>query len=102
MFSTTLRIPDDLAAYLQEAAKGASLSVNAWLAQLLERERAEARRQRLAQDWAAYAADGSAQDVEYALPAQGELVAEPWSPAYSAGGTPAKPRQPKPRKGPKA
>jgi hypothetical protein len=101
MFSTTLRIPDDLAAYLQEAAKDASMSVNAWLAQLLERERAEARRRRLAQDWAVYAADLPAQEVDYALPAQRELVAEPLSPPYGSGG--GSPKSPRPsRRRPKA
>jgi hypothetical protein len=80
MFSTRLRIPDALAAYLQEAAKDASLSVNAWVVQLLERERAEARKRRLAQDWAVYAADLPAQKVEYALPAQRELGPGPLSP----------------------
>ena len=76
MFSTTLRIPEDLAAFLQKAAKAESLSVNAFLAGLLERERQNARRQRLAMDWAAYAADGDAQDVAYAFAAQAEIAAE--------------------------
>ena len=34
------------------------------------------RQRRLARDWAAYAAEGSAQDVEYALGAQADLAAE--------------------------
>jgi len=41
MFSTTLRIPDDLAAFLQQAAKAEAMSVNAFLADLLERETIE-------------------------------------------------------------
>jgi len=76
MFSTTLRITDDLAAFLRQAAEAEALSVNAYLAKLLERERQAERKRRLARDWAAYAADGSAQDVEYALGAQAELAAE--------------------------
>lgn len=89
MFSTTLRIPDELAAFLQQAAKAEAMSVNAWLAGLLERERQAERRRRLARDWEAYAAEGAAQDVEYALAAQRELAAEEAVP-YRAG---------KPRKG---
>ena len=77
MFSTTLRLADELAVFLQEAAKARSQSVNAYLTGLLEERRAEDRRRRLAMDWAAYAADPSAQDVDYALEAQAELVAEP-------------------------
>ena len=88
MFTTTLRISDDLALFLQETAQGAALSVNAFLAQLLERERAEARRRRLAQDWADYAADGPAQDVDYAVAAQSELVAEPAAAPYRAKAAP--------------
>jgi len=45
--------------------------------QLLEDWREEERRRRLARDWAAYAAEPAAQEVEYAWPAQAELVAEP-------------------------
>jgi len=74
MFSTTLRIQDDLGTYLQEAARASSQSVNTFLADLLERERERARRQRLASDWAAYARED--QDVTYALDAQSEVVAE--------------------------
>ena len=77
MLSTTLRINDELGAFLQEAARDQDLSVNAFLIQLLEEKRAEARRRRLAEDWAAYAADPAAQDVAYAWPAQAGLVAEP-------------------------
>ena len=73
MFTTTLRIPDDLAAFLQEAAQGASLSVNAFLAQLLQRERTETRRRRLAQDWTAYATEALDQDVDCAVAAQREV-----------------------------
>ena len=76
MFSTTLRIPDDLAAFLQQAARADAMSVNAFLARLLEQERQAARQRRLAKDWEAYAADGDAQDVQYALNAQAEIAAE--------------------------
>jgi hypothetical protein len=76
MFSTTLRISDDLAGFLQQAAKADALSVNAYLAGLLERERLAARRQKLARDWAAYAAEEGAQDVDYALAAQAQVAAE--------------------------
>lgn len=74
MFSTTLRIPDELALYLQERAQASALSVNAFLAQLLERERQAAHRAKLAMDWAAYAQED--QDVSYALGAQAEVLAE--------------------------
>ena len=97
MFTTTLRLPDELAAFLQATAKDASMSVNAFLAQLLEKERAEARRRRLANDWAAYAADGPAQDVGYALAAQSDCVAEPPGEPYRVVKPPRKP--PGPRKG---
>jgi len=80
MFSTTLRIADELGAFLQEAAREQSLSVNAYLTRLLEERRAETRRQRLAKDWADYAADPAAQEVEYALPAQADIAAEPQDP----------------------
>jgi hypothetical protein len=65
--------------------------VNAWLAQLLERQRTEARKVRLAREWVAYAADVQAQDgnVEYALAAQGELGGEPPA-APSRAGKPAR------------
>ena len=76
MFSTTLRIPDDLAAFLQRAAQADAMSVNAFLARLLERERRAERMRRLAKDWEAYAADGDAQEVEYALAAQAQVAAE--------------------------
>lgn len=84
MFSTTLRIPDDLAVFLQQAAKAEAMSVNAFLAGLLERERENARKQRLARDWAAYAADGDAQDVDYARAAQAEVAAEEAHPYLAA------------------
>ena len=87
MITTTLRLPDDLARFLQETAREASMSVNAFLAQLLEQERAQARRRRLALDWAAYAAEDSAQDVGYALPAQADLVAEPEGLPYRSDAT---------------
>jgi predicted short-subunit dehydrogenase-like oxidoreductase (DUF2520 family) len=76
MFSTTLRISDDLAAFLQQAAKAEAMSVNAFLARLLERERQAARKRRLAEDWQAYGAEGQLQDVAYALEAQSEIAAE--------------------------
>jgi hypothetical protein len=84
MFSTTLRITDELAAFLQQAAQAEAMSVNAFLARLLERERRAERMHRLAKDWAAYAADGDAQDVEYAFSAQAEVAAEEPVP-YRAG-----------------
>ncbi len=84
MLSTTLRINDELGTFLQEAARKQDLSVNAFLIQLLEEKRAEARRRRLAEDWAASAAEPSAQDLEYAWPAQAELAAEPEHP-FRAG-----------------
>lgn len=76
MFSTTLRIPDELAAFLQEAARAQSLSVNAYLTRLVEERREEDRSHRLARDWAAYASDPAAQDVDYAAPAQADSAAE--------------------------
>ena len=92
MFSTTLRIPDDLGAFLQEAAREQSLSVNACLARLLENWREAERRRRLARDWAEYAADDAAQVIEYAFPAQADLVAEP--PATPYRSTPRRKRRP--------
>ena len=97
MFTTTLRLPDDLARYLQETAKGASMSVNAFLSQLLEKERAEARRRRLALDWAEYATGDAGQDVAYALAAQGEIVAEPPGAPYRVDEPAPKRPVPKPR-----
>jgi hypothetical protein len=75
MFSTTLRIPNDLGDFLQEAARSSALSVNAFLTGLIEREREEARRRRLAQDWAAYGQEE--QDISYTLSAQAELLDTP-------------------------
>ncbi len=76
MFSTTLRLDDDLAAFLRAAAEAHTLSVNGWLVELLRREQATARRRALAADWAAYGQDAEAQDVVYAFKAQGEVAAE--------------------------
>jgi len=76
MFSTTLRIADDLAAFLQQAAREEAMSVNAYLAKLLERDRQAARKRRLAADWAAYAAEPETQDVEFAQAAQADIAAE--------------------------
>ena len=86
MFSTTLRIGDDLAAFLQQAARAEALSVNAYLAGLLERERQAARLRRLARDWEAYAADGDAQDVDYAFEAQAGVAAEEVTPCLAERG----------------
>jgi len=80
MFSTTFRIPDELAGFLQEAAKAEAMSVNAYLARLLERERQAARRRQLARDWEALGAEAGSQEVEYALEAQAEIAAERASP----------------------
>lgn len=49
MFSTTLRIPDDLGAFLQDAARQSGLCVNAFLTNLLAEGQAAARRRRLAE-----------------------------------------------------
>jgi len=82
MFSTTLRIEDELGRFLTELAQSRALSVNAFLADLIERERRLLHRQRLAQDWAAYAQEDPG--AEYALTAQGELAAERRA-GYQAG-----------------
>ncbi len=95
MFSTTLRIQDDLAAFLQEAARASAQSVNTFLAELLEREREAARRKRLTADWAAYARED--QDVSYALGAQSETLAERSQP-YSIASKP----KVKPEKAPRS
>lgn len=84
MYSTTLRLDDDLALFLQEEAQARELSVNALLAQLVHQARTARARKRLARDWAAYAQDAEAQDVAYALPAQVEAVAEPNTKPYRA------------------
>ena len=77
MFSTTLRLDDDLAAFLRKAAEAHALSVNGWLVALLRREQAAEARKRLLADWAAYGQDAEAQEVSYALAAQAEVAAEP-------------------------
>jgi len=84
MFSTTLRLDDDLGRFLREVAEAHALSVNGWLAELLRREQAAAARRKLAADWAAYAKDEEAQDVSFALAAQAQVVAEPRRRSYRA------------------
>jgi hypothetical protein len=88
MFSTTLRLDDDLATFLRAAAEAHTLSVNGWLVELLRREQAAASRRQLAADWAAYGTDAEAQDVVYAFKAQAEVasesVAEPRRRSYRA------------------
>lgn len=76
MFSTTLRISDELGGALKAAAEQESLSINAYLVRLLTEWQEAERRRVLAADWAAYAQDAPAQDVEYAAHAQAELAAE--------------------------
>ncbi len=75
MFSTTLRLDDDLAAFLHTAAAAQALSANGWLVALLRREQALAARRKLAADWAAYGQDAEAQDMGYAFAAQAEVAA---------------------------
>ena len=82
MFSTTIRIDENLGQFLQEAARRSAQSVNAFLAELIRREQEAAARKRLAQDWKTYAQDNEAQDVSYALNAQAQVVAEPQRKAY--------------------
>ncbi len=84
MFSTTLRLDDDLAAFLRKAAEAHALSVNGWLVALLRREQAAEARKRLLADWAAYGQDAEAQEVSYALAAQAEVAAEPRRRSYRA------------------
>ena len=88
MFSTTLRLDDDLASFLRAAAEAHTLSVNGWLVELLRREQAAAARRKLAADWVAYGQDDEAQDVAYAFKAQAEVaadtVAEPRRRSYRA------------------
>ncbi|MDE3244572.1 MAG: hypothetical protein KGN80_00680 [Acidobacteriota bacterium] len=84
MFSTTLRIDENLGHFLQEAARRSALSVNAFLTDLIHREQEAAARKRLAHDWRAYAQDAQAQEVSYALEAQAQVVAEPKRKAYGA------------------
>ena len=88
MFSTTLRIDENLGHFLQEAARRSALSVNAFLAELLRREQEATARKRLAHDWRAYAQDSDAEDVSYALAAQAQVVAEPPPRAYKAKPSP--------------
>jgi predicted transcriptional regulator len=76
-FATTLRLDAELARYLQEAARRADLSVNGFLAELIRQRREAERRQCRAADWAEYAKDTEAQDVEYAVVAQSEAIAVP-------------------------
>jgi hypothetical protein len=84
MFSTTLRLDDDLGRFLREAAEAQAVSVNGWLAELLRREQAAAARRKLAADWEAYGKDVEAQDVAYAFTAQAEAAAEPRRRSYRA------------------
>jgi hypothetical protein len=84
MYSTTLRLDEDLARFLQDEAGSREMSVNALLAELVSQARAARSRRRLAQDWAAYAQDAGAQDVTYALSAQTEVAAEPKAGPYRA------------------
>lgn len=84
MFSTTLRLDDDLGRFLREVAEAHAMSVNGWLAELLRREQATAARRRLAADWAAYGKDDEAQSVAYAFEAQAEVAAEPQQRSYRA------------------
>ena len=84
MFSTTLRLDDDLGRFLREAAEAHAMSVNGWLVELLRREQVAAARRRLAADWAAYGKDAEAQDVAYAFEAQAEVAAEPPRRSYRA------------------
>jgi hypothetical protein len=82
MFSTTLRLDDDLGGFLREAAEAQAMSVNGWLAELLRREQAAAVRRKLAEDWTAYGKDAEVQDVTYAFAAQREVEAVPRRRSY--------------------
>ncbi len=84
MFSTTLRLEDDLGRFLREVADSQAMSVNGWVAELLRREQAAAARRKLAADWAAYGKDVEAQDVSYAFKAQAEVAAAPERRSYRA------------------
>jgi len=84
MFSTTLRLDDDLGRFLREVADAHAMSVNGWLAELLRREQVAAARRRLAADWVAYGKDEEAQMVAYAFEAQAEVAAEPRRRIYRA------------------
>ncbi len=101
MFSTTLRIDENLGHFLQEAARRSALSVNAFLADLIRREQEAAARKRLAHDWRAYAQDAGAQDVGYALAVQAQVVAEPKRKSYGANPKAAVVPAAKPRTKPK-
>ena len=84
MFSTTLRLDDDLGHFLRQVAEAQAMSVNGWLAEMVRREQVAVARRRLASDWATYAQDGEAQEVEYAFAAQAQAVAEPQQRRYRA------------------
>ena len=84
MYSTTLRLDESLASFLQEEARAHEMSVNALLAELVRQAREARTRHRLAKDWAVYAQDPAAQDVSYALHAQAEVAAEPKAKSYRA------------------
>ena len=90
MYSTTLRLDEDLARFLQDEAGSREMSVNALLAELVRQARTARSRRQLAQDWAAYAQDDEAQDVAYALPAQAEVAAESKAKVYHAPKSPKK------------
>lgn len=84
MFSTTLRLDDDLGRFLREVAEAQAMSVNGWLAELLRREQVAAARRKFAADWLAYAKDEGAQEVGYAFDAQAEVAAEARRRSYRA------------------
>ena len=84
MFTTTLRLDDDLGRFLREAAEAQGLSVNGWLVELLRREQVAAARLRLAADWAAYAQADEPQEVDYAWPALTEAAEVPRRRSYRA------------------
>ena len=84
MFSTTLRLDDDLGHFLREVAEAHAMSVNGWVVELLRREQVAAARRKLAADWVAYGKDGEAQSVAYAFEAQAEVAAEPRRRSYQA------------------
>lgn len=84
MFSTTLRLDDDLGRFLREAAEAHAMSVNGWVAEVLRREQVATARRKLAADWTAYGKDDEAQDVAYAFEAQAEVAAEPPRRSYRA------------------
>ena len=84
MFSTTLRLDDDLGHFLRAVAEAHAMSVNGWMAELLRREQVAAAGRKLAADWVAYGKDGEAQSVAYAFEAQAEVAAEPRRRSYQA------------------